>query len=410
MKKKILYYSDCYFFAGCENMIANFLNSEELNTKYDVRLVYRYSERYEAGARTRINDMTKCSGVLLINDLPKERIVTANIRIMSFLQKCLWAILYIINKYYSIYKNTKTLKKVFEDFKPDIVHINNGGLPAATSCYAAVLAAHSLGIKDIYYVVNNMAMGYSHPFRWLDHILDHYIKEYVKCFVTGSDNAGNHLKRILRLPTSKQVTLRNGITQRPTTMSVSEFKKKYSIPEGKIVFSTIANLEERKGHRYLLQAIKELRDKNLLQNCLFIFEGKGPNEFFIRQYIDNNNLSSYVKLITVDAIYDLYAATDVTILPSVANEDFPNIIIESMGMGIPVIGTRIAGIPEQIISEETGVLIEPADSLSLKNAIVRLGTDNKFRIKCGMRAKDVFKENYTSCRSVKNYISLYNNK
>ena len=407
MKKRILYYSDCYFFAGCENMIANFLNSKELNEKFDVHLIYRYSERYEEGAKTFIHDMSKCEGLHLLNNVPQEAIVTSHNRILSLLQKCLWVMIFILNKYYSIYKNTMALKKAFSHYNPDIVHINNGGYPAATSCYAAVFAAHFCGVKDIYYVVNNMAVGYSHPSRWIDFVLDHYVKKYTKCFVTGSDNAGNHLKSILRLPSTKQRTLRNGINQRPTTMSVSEFKKMYSIPEGKIVFSTIANLEERKGHRYLLQAIKELRDDNLLLDSFFVLEGIGPNERYIRQYIENNELSDCVKLISVKAIYDLYAATDVTILPSIANEDFPNVIIESMGMGIPVIGTRIAGIPEQIVPDMTGLIIPPADIPQIKKGICKMLFNEDFRKACGMYAKLIFEEKYTSTKSVEKYIALY---
>lgn len=407
MKKKILYYSDCYYFAGCENMIANFLNSEELNDEFDIQLVFRYSERYEEGAKMRINNMSKCKGVNLLVDLPMERIVTSPNRILSSFQKGIWALLNMVNKYYSILENTRILKKVFSAFEPDIVQINNGGYPAATSCYAAVFAAHCCGVKNIFYTVNNMAVGYTSPFRWGDFILDQYVKRYVSCFITGSDNAGNHLKNILQLPASKQETLRNGINQRPTTMTVSEFREKYSIPKGKIVFSTIANLEERKGHRYLLQAIKELRDENSLNNSIFVFEGQGPNESFIRQYIEDNELAEYVKLISVSAIYDLYAATDVTILPSIANEDFPNVVIESMGMGKPVIGSKIAGIPEQIIPDKTGILVEPANVAQLKEAITQMLQNKEYRAFCGQNAKDLYLEKYTSAKSIQNYIKLY---
>lgn len=408
MKKKILYYSDCFFFAGCENMIANFMNSKELQEQFDVYFVYRYSERYWEGAKTRIGDMSRCEGVKLLTEPDKNIFVTSSVRLIALLQKGIWAIAFLINKYYSIIKNAKTLQKVFSQYSPDIIHVNNGGYPAATSAQAAVIAAHRCGVKDIYYVVNNMALDYSHPLRWIDAFLDPFIKKNVTKFITGSNNAGIHLKKVLGLPNSKQITIRNGIVRRYNKMSKAEFKKAYSIPKEKVIFSTIANLEERKGHKYLLQAIKDLKDENQLSNYCFILEGKGPEEAFIRDYIINNGLSNYVKLISVPSIYDLYSATDVTILPSIANEDFPNIIIESMGMGIPVIGTRIAGIPEQIIPEETGLLIEPADRVALKKAIERLGTDSEFRRECGKRAQEVFKANYTASRSINNYISLYN--
>lgn len=407
MKKSLLYYSDCYFFAGCENMIANFLNSKELAEEFDVHFVYRYSARYEEGARIRIRDVSNCEGVKLITEPTMDSWVNSNNRILALFQRIVWNVVFIAAKYWCIYRNTKTLKDVFAKYRPDIVHINNGGYPAATSAQAAVFAAHKCNVRIIYYVVNNMAMSYMHATRIFDLFVDHYVKKYVTRFITGSNNAGNHLKKVLSLPEEKQITIRNGIVQRSTTMSVADFKEKYSVPEDKVVFTTIANLEERKGHKYLLYAIRELKEEGKLNNQFFVFEGKGPNEEFIMNYIVDNDLSKYVRLISVPAIYDLYAASDVVILPSIANEDFPNIIIESMGMGIPVIGTKIAGIPEQIIPDETGILIEPANVEELKAAILKMSRDEIFRSDCSKRAQKVFAENYTSVISVMNYIDLY---
>lgn len=388
-------------------MVANFLNSEKLNEMFDVHFVYCYSERYEEGVKRRIKDMSKSEGIELLVETGQSKYITSKVALIALLQKLVWAVVYIVNKYYSIYSNTKKLQKVFTKYSPDIVHINNGGYPAAASAQAAVIAAHRCGVKYIYYVVNNMAMSYTHPFRWLDVFVDPYIKKYVTKFITGSNNAGNHLKSVLGLSDLKQITLRNGIVQRSTTMSVADFKSKYGIPEGKLVFSTIANLELRKGHRYLLQAILELKEKGKIDNCLFVLEGKGERELFIKSYITEHGLNDMVKLISVDAIYDLYKVTDVTILPSIAKEDFPNTIIESMGMGIPVIGTRIAGIPEQIVPDRTGILIEPANVTQLKAAIVKMIENESFRMLCGEQAKIVFLENYTAERSVVSYIEIY---
>lgn len=409
MKKNLLYYSDCFFFAGCENMVANFLNSDALKEEFNVHFVYRYSKQYEDGVRARINDMSICQGVNLIIEPTMDEWVTSSNRLIACLQRIIWSICFIFIKYWSLYKNIQSLKKVFKKYNPDIVHINNGGYPAATSAQSAVLAAHKCDVDKIYYVVNNMAMSYMHATRIFDVFVDPFIKRYVTKFITGSNNAGNHLKKVLSLPSEKQITIRNGIVQRSTTMTVLDFKSRYNIPGDKLVFTTIANLEERKGHRYLLQAVKELRDEGELKNQIFILEGKGPNESFINNFIRDNKLNEIVLLITVPAIYDLYAASDVVILPSIANEDFPNIIIESMGMGLPVIGTRIAGIPEQILPEKTGILIDPANTEQIKSAIIKMSLDSQFRLDCGNRAKEVFIDNYTSEKSVKNYIDLYHN-
>ena len=407
-KKKILYYTDCPFFAGCENMIANFFNSEELSKEFDIVLVYRYSKEYEEGAEKRINDMSRCVGVELITETEQKRYVTSNIRIFAFLQKCIWVIVYIFNKYYSIIKNAKTLQQKFSEYKPDIIHINNGGYPAATSCYAAVLAARKCGVKNVVYMVNNMAMDYSHPLRWFDRRLDEIVKETVTYFINGSNTAGLRLKQVLKLPASQQVTIRNGIIPRKVTMSREDFRKIYSINCGTFVFAEVANLEERKGHRVLLNAVRKLIDDKLIQNFVVLIEGNGPLKEQIASDISDNKLSDVVRMIEVDQIYNLYNAIDVLILPSLYKEDFPNTIIEAMGQGIHAIGTSIAGIPEQIDDHVTGLLITPGDVNSLTNAMVELRIDKNLYEHCKRQAKQKYNENYTAKISVGNYIKLYN--
>ena len=405
-KKKILYYTDCPFFAGCENMIANFFNSEELSKVYDIVLVYRYSKRYEEGAKMRMN-LDKAIPVKLVVEPDSVDIVKSENKVISTIQKIYWFLLLWITKYYSIPRNAKVLTRVFREINPDIIHINNGGYPAATSCFAAVKAARGCGVKHVVYMVNNMAMDYSHPLRWFDRGLDSVVKKTVSYFITGSNNAGKRLEEAIAVSTEKRRVIRNGITPRKATMTTSSFKKLYNIPEDKLVFSEIANLEERKGHRVLLQAIKKLREGGKIDNVHFVLEGTGPLKTEIEAYIQNNQLEDIVSLIQVKAIYDLYQATDVLILPSIHTEDFPNTIIEAMGQGIPAIGTRIAGIPEQIIDYQNGLLIDPSDVDQLATAIKEMADDNELRESCSRNSKETFERNYTAEISVRNYSELY---
>ena len=387
-------------------MIANFFNSEDLSKEYDIVLVYRYSKRYEEGAKARMN-MDRAIPVELIVEPDSAVIVKSENKVIATIQKIYWFIRLWLTKYYSIPRNTKVLTKVFRDINPDIIHINNGGYPAATSCYAAVKAAGSCGIKHVIYMVNNMAMDYSHPLRWFDRGLDSVVKKTVSYFITGSNNAGKRLEEAIAVPIEKRRVIRNGITPRKATMTTSSFKKLYNIPEGKLVFSEIANLEERKGHRVLLQAIKRLRERGEAGNVHYVLEGTGPLKTEIEAYIQDNQLNDIVSLIQVKAIYDLYQATDVLILPSIHTEDFPNTIIEAMGQGIPAIGTRIAGIPEQIIDHQNGLLIDPSDVDQLAAAIKEMADNNDLRESSSRNAKEAFENNYTAEISVRNYCKLY---
>lgn len=409
MKPSILYYSDCPFFAGCENMIANFLNDQTIQENFSVAFAYNYSEKYEQGLNSRVSntDYQKLP-LKLLKQLNYHKPVNSSL-IWSITHKTFFAFYIPFYKYVSILLNTIKLFSFFKRHKADILHINNGGYPAANSCYSAVIAARMVGINKIIYVVNNIAEDYKHPFRWLDFPIDFFIKNWVTVFITGSEHAGERLKKVLKLDEKKQLTMNNGVQRREITLTKEEFKKTHSIPEDKILASVIANLEKRKGHIFLLEAILQIKkqySQNL--NLFFIFEGSGPERNNLKRYIAENELEENVIMIDfIPDIFNLLNASDFVILPSIANEDFPNVIIEAMSLGKPVIGTNIAGIPEQIDNNKTGIVVKPQNQEELKQAIVRLASDSLLLQQFSIEAKMKFDSLFEKSISIQKYHNLY---
>ena len=107
-------------------------------------------------------------------------------------------------------------------------------------------------------------------------------------------------------------------------------------------------------------------------------------------------------------IVDFMALLDVLILPSVAFEDFPNVILEGMALGKPVISTRLAGIPEQIDDGENGIIVQPGSVIELENAIVGLCSNSDLRTSMGHKSERKFEEKFTAEIARKNYLDLYN--
>lgn len=387
-------------------MLVNFFTSKDLSSEFDLTFVYRFSEEYESGAKKRMN-LNHAIPVKLVTRPKESSFVVSNNRILAYIEKIVWYLCVFIIKYLSIWINYRRLLPIFRNQHPDILHINNGGYPAATSCYAAILAARKCGINKIIYIVNNMASDYGIPLRWFDRLIDQIVKKQVSFFITGSDNAGDRLKGVLKIPGSQHITIRNGIIPREVTMTKQEFRKLYNIGQDTFVFAEVANLEERKGHIVLLKAIKEILEYHNMLNFVILIEGKGPLKGFISSYIDKNNLSKFVRLIEVEQIYNLYNSIDVLILPSIHSEDFPNTIIEAMGMGIPVIGSSIAGIPEQIDDHKSGILIPPGDVTALRKAMESFYANKVFYERCAAEAKRKFDSNYSASISVNNYLNLY---
>ena len=214
---------------------------------------------------------------------------------------------------------------------------------------------------------------------------------------------------MLTLKNDQVINIPNGIELREINRGKSIFLSEIGIKKtNRLIFSVISILEKRKGHRFLLQAIAIL-SKTIHSNDmpLFIIEGSGSQKEMIITFIEEKGLSSYVKLIgNIDNIYDLYNASDVVILPSIENEDFPNVIIEAMGMGKPIIGSKIAGIPEQIDDGVNELLVAPADPVALAEAIKKM--NNRKRIQqFGKNAEIKYKKKYVADKTINKYLKIY---
>jgi glycosyltransferase involved in cell wall biosynthesis len=390
-------------------MIANFLNDKSIQSDFSVSFAYNYSEKYEQGLNLRVsNTAYKKFPLRLMKQFIYQKPLSTSL-IVSIAYRTFFAFYMLLYKYLAICVNTAILFRFFTKQKIDILHINNGGYPAAYSCYSSVLAAKMAGVHKIVYVINNLTDDYKHPFRWLDYPIDFFIKKWVTVFITGSENAGERLKKILKLDESKQLTINNGIQKRTITLSKEQFKVKYSILENKFVASVVANLETRKGHIFLLQAILQIKNQypqSLIP--LFIFEGLGPEKKSLEKYVSENELDDFVLMIDyIPDVFNLLNASDVVILPSIASEDFPNIIIEAMSLGKPVIGTNIGGIPEQIENNKTGIVVKPQNSDELKNAIIKLSSDLSVLQQFSVEAQKKFDALYEYSISVNKYHNLY---
>jgi L-malate glycosyltransferase len=407
--KKIHYHSDCPFFAGCENMLAVFFNNEELLSKFEVSFSYGKSKRYKEGLNKRVHRIGNITQfpLFLIDEYVLIGAVTQ--RFPKFLST-IFKIIYILFpiKYFFFFFNFIQMWFFFGRNRVDLLHINNGGYPAAMSASAATLAARLRGVRNIVYVVNNVATPYTQPIRWFDYPIDIFVKRCVSIFVTGSEFAGNALKKVLKAEKINWVKIHNGIKQRKIVESVAQVAVRLEMNPNRLHFGVVALFEERKGHIVLLKAIKHLIDRGITVPIIHL-EGHGKLKQDLMLFVEKHALKKYIRFIgDEENVFDFINALDVLILPSIRDEDFPNVIIEAMSLGKPVIGTEIAGIPEQI-STDTGLIISPDNIKTLANAITYLMENKQERIQFGINAKKHFNQKFEQHISVKNYMSLYKN-
>jgi glycosyltransferase involved in cell wall biosynthesis len=153
-------------------------------------------------------------------------------------------------------------------------------------------------------------------------------------------------------------------------LPIAECREKLNLPKNIRILVTIGHLEDYKGHKYLIDAIKLLVPEK--KDIAAYVIGKGSLKDNLTKQIQENKLEDHVILAGGDKSDDEIPlwmnACDIFVLPSL-NEGNPTVMFEALGCSKPFVGTRVGGVPEIIVSESYGLLVEPANSKDLADKI-----------------------------------------
>jgi glycosyltransferase involved in cell wall biosynthesis len=143
------------------------------------------------------------------------------------------------------------------------------------------------------------------------------------------------------------------------------------ISEKNLTLGCIAELHKNKGLNYAIEAITEIKKQNADKDrpVLLVIIGDGEQRKNLENMIIKNGLAESVILVgQKENARTFLSAFDLFILPSI-KEGLPYCILEAGVVGLPVIATNVGGINEIITDMETGILIRPADSKEISNAL-----------------------------------------
>jgi colanic acid/amylovoran biosynthesis glycosyltransferase len=151
----------------------------------------------------------------------------------------------------------------------------------------------------------------------------------------------------------------------------------------------IGTLHEVKGQTHLIEACRLLRERGVLASCGIV--GDGPDRPALTRQIAEAGLEGSVTLmglLTESAVIDALHAADVLVAPSVPTrrgkrEGIPVVLMEGMAAGLPVVASRLSGIPELVEDGVSGILVPPADPASLATALAELAADPDRRRRMG---------------------------
>lgn len=170
---------------------------------------------------------------------------------------------------------------------------------------------------------------------------------------------------------------------------------------------TVGRLSPEKGQLTLLIALAKLRDRGIPAQVTYV--GSGPLEPLLRTEIARLDLQDRVRLtgeLLPDEVQRELSAADIFCLPSFS-EGLPVSIMEAMAVGIPVVTTNIAGIPEIAVNEHTALTVPAGNEDALANALDRMIQDPPLRTSIVKAARAKVEQEYVLARNVQALIGLY---
>jgi glycosyltransferase involved in cell wall biosynthesis len=163
-------------------------------------------------------------------------------------------------------------------------------------------------------------------------------------------------------------------------------RKGYGIGMDKIVMVTVARLTRRKGHHVTLAALSSLPEE-IRQKIVWLVIGPNGEADYVEELRDMIETSEcnvhLLGPLPNEAIRDVYGASDFFCLtgvpdPSGRVEGFGLVYLEAAAAGLPSVGTAIGGVPDAVVADETGFLVEPIPD-AIARAIAEMAEDNDTR-------------------------------
>jgi starch synthase len=170
-----------------------------------------------------------------------------------------------------------------------------------------------------------------------------------------------------------------------------DVRKELGIEEKDFFILFVGRLIKMKGIEYLIRALKDLISQYGNLKLVIVGDGNARE--------DNERMASSIRENVIFAgyrndVYRFMCAADIVVLPSLC-EGCPNVVLEAMACGTPVIASRVGAVPDIIENGRTGIIVELKDVEGLKKALVRLMENRELARKMGERGRERVEKEFT---------------
>jgi len=324
-------------------------------------------------------------------------------------------------------ENEKKMTEALDDFKPDIVHINNFQRQLSASIIKAI---NKKNIPIVFTAHDMQAICPASAMLYNGQICEECIEKNYSACIKKSCIKDSKLKSVLGVLESSYYRKNNIYTKIDFIISPSEFIKKQLI-KGKLKYKrleTIHNfvidshrqqdyidngyafyfgrLSIEKGILNLIKAFEKLETGKL------IIAGDGPEKERIKDIIKEKKLEDRIQLVGYleqESIKKYIKEAKFIVVPSIWYENCPYSILETMEIGKPILGSKIGGIPELIEDSVNGFLYEYNNIDELSQKMKLLFENSELVKKQSRSSREIYEKKYSEEIYYNKILNIYEN-
>jgi glycosyltransferase involved in cell wall biosynthesis len=304
-----------------------------------------------------------------------------------------------------------SLRSLFRKTGGDALLVLNGGFPAGETCRLANIAwaevSGAAAARRNIHNFHNFAIPARRGFRWYEHRVDRKLAQAASRFISVSRSCAESLRiRSVFRDDARISAIYNGVVVRPLPAGavLPDLRRELGIGDAPMCL-ILANYEERKGHRFLFQAFAEVARRLPQAHLVCCGGGSGPEKDGIVAARETLAPGANIHMLSfVPNGNHLIGQADLVVISSQSFESFGLTAVEAMLRGVPVLATRVGGLPEVLGEPATGgYLVGSDDVQGFADRIAGLLADPVLRQRIGAEGKTRATTMFTAERMAREY-------
>lgn len=303
---------------------------------------------------------------------------------------------------YAIHK----LRPLLCDCQADRLLVINGGYPGGDTCRAAGIAWGLFsGNPGSIHNFHNMASSPGRFVRMQENAVDKLLARHSRAFITVSQAAVKSMSARPAIPPEKVLHIYNGLEFTGPRSADNDLRGELGVAAEAPLCLMLGTYEPRKGHRFLLQVFRRVIESVPQAHFVICGHGSDKEVTAVEQMVAAFGLDEKVHLMgfRTDAL-QLLCQSDLLLVGSQEFESFGLTCVEAMAQRIPVVATRVGGLPEVVADGEGGFTFEKDDVDGYAHQVVTMLLDKQLRFEQGNKGFERYLRCFTAQRMSAEYV------